>query len=1183
MKQLIFILLLLPFLSYSQSEGGFGFRRFANKTNLDATSVNNSDKSASRRAYVHSTGLYYVWNGTAWEPELSIDTLSYSNDTLSISLLRDGAPLKKVKIVSGDTVTLTNGGGIVITGTYPDFTLTAVDQSITNEIQRVDTFLIEGANLTISLLNDGVPTSTVVLTEPVQDITGGMVSSNTETGISVTYDDLTGKLNFVANDVSSTNELQQIDTFSLSGSNLLISLSKDSVPVKSVSLSALSINIGNSDLTTDDNLRTLTLQDDFQIIGDGASPSTYIEMGSLAGGRALITNSQSSLYYSDLGGVNQFFANTNGIKITTPITSSRSILLQADSIIEQGAVNGELYKYYPDPTYIYPVDFYSVQGQSSVGDYEVYWGSSATGQGSFVISGSNGNVNIGTNKTGDGNASVGITSDGNPSVTLLSTPSGEGFNAFSVQYNNVYLDTETGDPFIINAPVEFSNIITPPDITASVNDYNPTDLDDAHGLALTSTANINITGIVSTGFTLGRQIIIFNRGNFNITLVNESASSSATNRFSLPNNHVIPAKGSVILEYLDGGSIDRWVIASGSSTLNVFGSSNQMLGINNAGTAYEWKTFLGTTNQVTITDGVGTKTWSLPQDIHTAATPTFSDLTLTDDLFVTDDVLIGSGNSISTITMNASSINGITINNAGQLTLGSTSGNFTLNSGGVGGTAIYSASSSGYSEQLYALNTSGTSTTLNGVRVDHIQNDGSALDAGHFISVTRFQSRGVSAAIQSGAQIIVRADQTWTNTSIPTDIAFYTVPTGSSVLSERLVVNAGGELDLLSGNPFRLFDSNNSNHYRVKAPATDSLTSNLTWILPRTTGTNGQVLKIRSDSLLYWANDNSGGGGGNGIYGGDGNIPAGGSQVLMDTIGETVRFVMNTGNTTLREMLRLETVENAFTRFFVLKGPSDSLRVFRASAGRQYTFQTYGGTAFQIASDSIISFLADSVLYVEGSVESKSKMRYLMGLSVNNYVKRFDANPIQTGDFLISDGTDWGVSSDLTDGSILIGNAAAKSAVNQIAHSSGRFASDGDAQSSEFVIRREITGQSETELFLDGSSLQMVLPSNKVWTGTYSCNAVATTVGNGTVVLGDVYAQWQPITIKRIGSSTSLVTGSGLVLEAWSDATMADALFTVTADNTNEALKITFTPPSAAGTTTVCRAVCTVRVTEVGY
>lgn len=90
----------------SQSEGGFGFRRFANIANLNATSINNSDKNASRRAYVHSTGLYYVWNGSSWEPELSIDTLSYSNDTLKISLLRDGVPAKKVRIITGDTLNL---------------------------------------------------------------------------------------------------------------------------------------------------------------------------------------------------------------------------------------------------------------------------------------------------------------------------------------------------------------------------------------------------------------------------------------------------------------------------------------------------------------------------------------------------------------------------------------------------------------------------------------------------------------------------------------------------------------------------------------------------------------------------------------------------------------------------------------------------------------------------------------------------------------------------------------------------------------------------------------------------------------------------------------------------------------------------------------------------------------------
>lgn len=98
MKQLLFILFFLPSLLYSQSEGGFGFRRFANTANLTATSVNNSDKNASRRAYVHSTGLYYRWNGSAWAIEETIDTFSVSGVTLSLSILNDGVPAKTVNI-----------------------------------------------------------------------------------------------------------------------------------------------------------------------------------------------------------------------------------------------------------------------------------------------------------------------------------------------------------------------------------------------------------------------------------------------------------------------------------------------------------------------------------------------------------------------------------------------------------------------------------------------------------------------------------------------------------------------------------------------------------------------------------------------------------------------------------------------------------------------------------------------------------------------------------------------------------------------------------------------------------------------------------------------------------------------------------------------------------------------------
>ena len=58
------------------------------------------------------------------------------------------------------------------------------------------------------------------------------------------------------------------------------------------------------------------------------------------------------------------------------------------------------------------------------------------------------------------------------------------------------------------------------------------------------------------------------------------------------------------------------------------GTANQVLGVNAAATLHEYKTLTGTTNQVSLAHGVGTVTFSLPQDIHTAASPTFAGLTL---------------------------------------------------------------------------------------------------------------------------------------------------------------------------------------------------------------------------------------------------------------------------------------------------------------------------------------------------------------------------------------------------------------------------------------------------------------------------------------------------------------------------------------------------------------------------
>lgn len=377
------------------------------------------------------------------------------------------------------------------------------------------------------------------------------------------------------------------------------------------------------------------------------------------------------------------------------------------------------------------------------------------------------------------------------------------------------------------------------------------------------------------------------------------------------------------------------------------GTPSQIFGVNAAGTANEYKTFLGTTNQVTITDGVGTKTWSLPQNIHTTAEPTFAAGTFTknDPIVLIDDT--GSSNSTS----------------GGVLRLGVDDGTSIATGDRFGKIEIYAAHG-GVEKTAFTL-------------------EAFADNAGAWGS-------SVSAA---------------------PNVVFSTI-TGST-LHERFRIGGNGEFQHRSAWGVRHYDSDNSNFVTIRPPANDSLTANYSLVLPRDDGSTGQVLKIRGDSLLYWANDISGSGAdGNGIYGdgtagsGSDNLPTGGSEITQTTTTNTLRMVSTLGATTLREMVKLKTSENAFTRFLVFTSPVDSLRMFRASAGRQYTMQTYGGTAFQVASDSIISFLADSIHIVEGTVQTKTKVKFLLGMTTSNYVKRLDGSGT-IGEVMVSDGTDW--------------------------------------------------------------------------------------------------------------------------------------------------------------------------------
>lgn len=89
--------------------------------------------------------------------------------------------------------------------------------------------------------------------------------------------------------------------------------------------------------------------------------------------------------------------------------------------------------------------------------------------------------------------------------------------------------------------------ITSASLGASQNDYAPTGLATASVIRLTTSTPINITGL--TGGADGRTLTLMNIGANTITLVNQSASSTAANRFLFGKNILLGADQTVSIIY----------------------------------------------------------------------------------------------------------------------------------------------------------------------------------------------------------------------------------------------------------------------------------------------------------------------------------------------------------------------------------------------------------------------------------------------------------------------------------------------------------------------------------------------------------------------------------------------------------------------------------------------------------
>lgn len=125
-----------------------------------------------------------------------------------------------------------------------------------------------------------------------------------------------------------------------------------------------------------------------------------------------------------------------------------------------------------------------------------------------------------------------------------------------------YLNWLNPPPGYDNANVVWNGVISPAQLTANTDDYNPTGLATCSTIRLSTDASRNLTGIVAQ--QLGTIIILNNVGSQDLVLKHD-VTSTAANRFYCPNSadFTIKPNGSATIRY--DGTSSRWRVIATSS------------------------------------------------------------------------------------------------------------------------------------------------------------------------------------------------------------------------------------------------------------------------------------------------------------------------------------------------------------------------------------------------------------------------------------------------------------------------------------------------------------------------------------------------------------------------------------------------------------------------------------------
>jgi hypothetical protein len=119
--------------------------------------------------------------------------------------------------------------------------------------------------------------------------------------------------------------------------------------------------------------------------------------------------------------------------------------------------------------------------------------------------------------------------------------------------------TTFSDNVVIGAFAALTGDISPAQITANQNDYNPTGLSGASTLRLSSDASRDITGL--QGGSDGRLLLLHNVGSNDLVLKDADSNSTAAYRFALTADFTLEADGVCLIQYDSTSS--RWRLIGG--------------------------------------------------------------------------------------------------------------------------------------------------------------------------------------------------------------------------------------------------------------------------------------------------------------------------------------------------------------------------------------------------------------------------------------------------------------------------------------------------------------------------------------------------------------------------------------------------------------------------------------------